>query len=55
LPAVSSSGGGAGGAAADDISLGGGTMVGWRVSNSIFSGHLRSDLIRMTAVALTCG
>jgi hypothetical protein len=30
-------------------------MVGWLVSSSIFSGHLRSDLIRMAAVATICG
>ena len=30
-------------------------MVGWLVSRTIFSGHLRSDLIRILALAMTSG
>jgi hypothetical protein len=55
LPVVSSGGSGSGGPTTGETSPAGGTIVGWLVSNSIFSGHLRSDLIRMTAVVMICG
>jgi hypothetical protein len=55
LPVVSSGVGAAGNAATDEASAAGGTIVGWLVSNSIFSGHLRSDLIRMAGIVMTCG
>ena len=33
----------------------GGVMVGWLVSRTTFSGHLRSDLIRMAALSMISG
>src|SRR5712692_8709122 len=33
----------------------GGGIVGWLVSRTTFSGHLRSDLIRMAALSMTSG
>jgi hypothetical protein len=36
-------------------SMGGGGIISWLVSRRIFSGHLRSDLIRMAALSMTSG
>jgi hypothetical protein len=55
LSGLSSGSGRAGCAASGDATSSGGTIVGWLVSSSIFSGHLRSDLIRMAAVAMISG